>query len=116
VVPGRGQFANSRGDFEFVYVTANHASAADKRDEGASDLITLGPCCNVDYRQGPELFLNDEKLQGELVFWYVPQLKNQTDPGQEYCWATSDIENGVLKARAYPCEAGPLFRVIAAQQ
>lgn len=116
VVPGRGQFANSRGDFEFVYVTANHASAAGKRDEGASDLITLGPCCNVDYRQGPELFLNDEKLQGELVFWYVPQLKNQTDPGQEYCWATSDIENGVLKARAYPCEAGPLFRVIAAQQ
>jgi hypothetical protein len=43
----------------------------------------------------------------------VPQLKNQTEAGQEYCWANSDIENGVLKAKAYPCEAGPLFRVIA---
>jgi hypothetical protein len=108
IEPGRGQFAQGRGDHAWSYVTANAAG----RDEGASDLLTLGPCCNSDFAQGPELFIDaiPEPLAGSLVFWYVPQLKNDTREGQEYCWARNQIRDGVIRVESFPCIAGPLFR------
>lgn len=109
VEPGRGQFKDGRGDFEWVYATAHPPG----RDEGASDLITIGPCCNTDYQQGPERYLNEEKLDQGVVFWYVPQLKNDTDAGREYCWARNQLADGVLQAQSFPCTAGPMFRRLA---
>ena len=110
IEPGRGQFEYGRGDNEWVYVTANKPG----RDEGSSDLLTIGPCCNNDFRQGPEIFLDaqPEPLNGGLVFWYVPQLKNDDRLGQEYCWARNQIVAGVIKAQAFPCIGGPMFRPI----
>jgi hypothetical protein len=82
---------------------------ADK-DEGENDLVTIGPCCNTDYQQGPEKFINDEAIENtNLVMWYVCQMKNDNTPGKEYCWAESYLDHGVYKTRVYPCLAGPLF-------
>ena len=108
IIPGRGQFADGRhGDSEWFYLTARHAD----RDEGASDMLTIGPCCNSDFAQGPEKFIDTppEPLSGQAVLWYVPQLKNATEPGKENCWARSELQAGVLTVRAYPCTGGPLF-------
>lgn len=105
----RGQFNDKgRGDNAFVYVTKN---AAD-RDEGESDLVTIGPCCNTDYRQGPEKFIEPapESIENSsLVVWYVAQLKNDDEKGKEYCWAESVIENGVYKVIEHPCYSGAMF-------
>lgn len=105
----KGQFADGgRGDNAYVYVTKN---AAD-RDEGESDLVTIASCCNTDYHQGPEKFIepNPEPIQNSpLVLWYVAQLKNDGEKGKEYCWAESTIENGVYKVKEYPCYSGPMF-------
>jgi hypothetical protein len=108
VEPGQGQFGDSgRGDNAFVYITVTDAN----HDEGKSDLATLGACCNTDYQQGPEAFITpaESALEQDLVLWYVPQLKNEDTPGQEYCWADTVIENGVPVARSWPCYAGPMF-------
>lgn len=108
VEPGQGQFADrGRGDNAFLYLVRTD----DEHDEGKADLSTLGACCNTDYQQGPEQFITPaEPTTGQdLVIWYVPQLKNQATPGQEYCWADTIIENGVPVARAWPCYAGPMF-------
>ncbi|MBX7240823.1 MAG: hypothetical protein K1X92_03675 [Bacteroidia bacterium] len=109
VVPGNGQFKDGgRGDNAYTYLTVNHPD----KDEGESDLITIGPCCNTDYRQGPEKFIepNPEALnQGGLVMWYVPQIKNDDTKGKEYCWAESFIENGIYSTKIYPCFSGPMF-------
>ena len=106
LVPGRGQFADSRGDFEYVYATAKAAAG-----EGADELPTLGSCCNTDHKQGPEQFINEpaQPLDQGLVIWYVPQMKNELNPGREYCWANPVLENGVVNPKLYPCEAGPMF-------
>lgn len=106
--PGQGQFADrGRGDNAFLYLVRTD----DEHDEGKSDLATMGACCNTDYQQGPEQFITPaEPTTGQdLVIWYVPQLKNEATPGQEYCWADTVIENGVPVARAWPCYAGPMF-------
>lgn len=109
VVPGRGNFDDGgRGDFAFSYVTLHHSEI----EEGDADLPTIGPCCNDDYRQGPEKFMEPVAefiAKGKLVFWYVPQLKNEDTKGKEYCWAESYIEDGIIKNRVFPCFAGPLF-------
>lgn len=108
IEPGQGQFAdNGRGDNAFVFVTKNDPG----RDEGESDLASIGSCCNTDFQQGPEQFLTEpESIENEnLVLWYVPQLENEATPGQEYCWADTVIENGVSVARSWPCFAGPMF-------
>lgn len=106
IEPGRGQFEGERGDNAFVYVTLDHPD----RDEGDSDMITIGPCCNVNYEQGPERFIDNESIEGaNLVLWYVPQIENEAAPGQQYCWAESALDRGVYVAREYPCYAGPLF-------
>lgn len=107
IMPGNGQFGDGgRGDNAYVYVTKY------KPDEGDADLITIGPCCNDDYQQGPEKFIDNppESLRGsDIVLWYVAQMHNDDDPGREYCWADLVIQNGVYVPRVYPCIAGPLF-------
>lgn len=109
VEPSRGQFGDGgRGDFAWTYVTRHEAG----RDEGDADLITVGPCCNTDYRQGPEKFIEPapEPIENaSLVLWYVPQLKNDDTPGREYCWADAVLANGIYSPREFPCYAGPMF-------
>jgi hypothetical protein len=107
IIPGRGQFNDKgRGDNAFIYITKHHSNI----DEGDADLVTIGPCCNTDYQQGPEKFLNNESLNNsELIMWYVPQMRNDNTKGNEYCWAEAKIENGVYKTYSYPCHAGPMF-------
>jgi len=99
----------ARSDSAWFYVTRRHPD----RDEGDADLITIGPCCNTDYRQGPEKFIEpspEPLLEGgeptELVIWYVPELVNDDTRGQEYCWADFDIQEGVYTPYSWPCGAG----------
>lgn len=112
IVPGQGQFDDGgRGDNPYVYVTRRHEPGTGP-DEGESDLITIGPCCNTDYQQGPEKFIDTppETLEsGEVVMWYVAQMKNDATPGQEYCWADALLQDGVYVPVDYPCFAGPMF-------
>lgn len=106
--PGRGQFPHGeRGDNAYIYVTRYVAG----RDEGASDLPTIGSCCNTDHRQGPEQFLAPPEpiANTDLVIWYVAQMANDSTPGQEHCWADTVIVNGLPVAQSWPCAAGPLF-------
>ena len=112
LAPGRGQFGDGgRGDRPFVYVTRRHTEPG-ANDEGDADLITIGPCCNSDYRQGPEKFIEpapEALADSELALWYVAELKNDDTPGKQYCWAESVPENGIYVTKVYPCFSGPLF-------
>lgn len=112
MAPGNGRFGDGgRGDNAFVYVTKLNPA----KDEGETDLVTIGPCCNTDYHQGPEKFIEpspEDINNSPMVVWYVAQLKNDGAKGQEYCWAESYLENGVYKTKAYPCFSGPLFTPI----
>ena len=104
--PDRGQFGDgARGDNAFVYATLH------KPDEGDADMITIGPCCNTDYQQGPEKFMEPPEpiAASDLVLWYVPQMKNDDKPGQQYCWTESVVEQGMVKYKTYPCVFGPMF-------
>jgi hypothetical protein len=109
VVPSTGQFGDGgRGDDAYVYVTLHHPN----QDEGDSDMPTIGPCCNLDYQQGPEKFINTEPeaiADSSLVLWYVAQLKNDDTAGDAYCWAEATLQNGLYKPVQYPCPSGPLF-------
>ncbi len=109
VQPGTGNFNDGgRGDNAFTFITENIAA----KDEGEADLVTIGPCCNTDYQQGPEKFIGttpDNIQNKKLVMWYVPQLKNDNTKGREYCWAESVLENGIYVTKSYPCFAGPMF-------
>lgn len=110
--PGNGNFNDGgRGDNAYVYVTQNNPAV----EEGEADLVTIGPCCNTDYQQGPEKFIgnNPDNIQNKkIVVWYVAQLKNDDSKGREYCWAESVLENGVYVTKSYPCFAGPMFIAI----
>jgi hypothetical protein len=107
--PGNGNFGDGgRGDNAYVFVTLNKPAI----DEGEADLVTIGPCCNTDYHQGPEKYIeesNDDIQNKKLVVWYVAQMKNDNTKGREYCWAESILENGVYVTKAYPCFVGPMF-------
>jgi hypothetical protein len=107
IEPSYGQFNDKgRGDNAWMYVTKW------KVNEGESDLITIGPCCNIDYQQGPEKCIEKENIKNEsIVLWYVPQMKNDDTKGKEYCWAEAVIENGVYRTITYPCFAGPMFYI-----
>ena len=109
IEPGRGQFKDrGRGDFSFVYTTKNIPG----REEGENDLPTIGPCCNADYHQGPEKFIEpraDDIQNTQLVVWYVAQLRNDDRKGYEYCWADNILENGIWSTKIYPCFSGPMF-------
>lgn len=104
--PSFGQFNDGgRGDHAFTYATKF------KEGEGDVNLITIGPCCNTDFRQGPEKFMESESIiDQDYVLWYVPQMKNDDRVGHEYCWAESVLENGIYVAKIYPCFSGPMFK------
>ena len=108
IEPNRGQFKDgSKGDFAYTYFTVNH----EDKDEAKSDMVTIGSCCNTDHKQGPEQFMEPaESLSNQnLVMWYVPQIKNEGKKGEEYCWADTQVENGIAKVKVWPCYAGPMF-------
>jgi hypothetical protein len=109
IATAQGQFADGgRGDQAYVYVTRYHADV----DEGESDMITIGPCCNLNEEQGPEVFIDvppEPIADQEIVLWYVAQLKNDGRKGQEYCWAEAVLEQGVYSPIEYPCWSGPMF-------
>jgi hypothetical protein len=107
--PGNGQFGDGgKGDNSYGYVTKHETG----RDEGENDLSTIGPCCNTDYHQGPEKFIEPQPENinnSSLVVWYVGQMKNDDRKGSEYCWSESVLENGVYTTKIYPCFCGPMF-------
>lgn len=108
IEPNRGQFNDgSKGDFAFSYISVNHKD----KDEGTNDMVTMGACCNTNYQQGPEQFIEPaESLEKQnLVLWYVPQIKNNGTAGEEYCWADTRVEYGIKKVKVWPCYAGPMF-------
>jgi hypothetical protein len=109
IMPSTGQFGDGgRGDNAYIYVTRRDAA----RDEGDSDMPTIGSCCNTDYQQGPEKFIDptpEAITDSGLVIWYVAQLDNDGGQGSEYCWAESVLENGIYVPREYPCASGPMF-------
>jgi hypothetical protein len=111
VSPSHGQFKDGgRGDAPFVYLTRKKDGA-----EGDADLSTIGSCCNDDYRQGPEKFIDatpEAATSAPIVFWYVPQIKNDLRKGQEYCWADSVLKDGVYVPVEYPCWSGPMLTPI----
>lgn len=108
ILANTGQMRDhGRGDHAYVYATKRHLDL----DEGESDFPTIGPCCNQDYHQGPEKFINDESIENsEIVFWYVAQIENDDTKGKEYCWAESILKNGVYVPVIYPCYSGPMFK------
>jgi hypothetical protein len=113
LVVNKGGWENSRGDNPLLYVTLHPAD----RDEGASDLPSIGTCCNQDHRQGPEKFMQPPESippqnTAPLVLWYVAQLQNDSKPGSEYCWADFVLTDGVYQPKAYPCFSGPLLRPV----
>ena len=105
IQPNHGQFGDdSRGDHAYTYVVRHHP------DEGDADMLTLGTCCNTDFRQGPEVFINGESIVNEdIVIWYVPVVENDDRPGHEYCWADKVVENGMYVTKIWPCWSGPMF-------
>jgi hypothetical protein len=109
IMPGNGQFKDGgKGDNAYVYVTMQKTLP----DEGEADLVTIGPCCNIDYKQGPEKFIEpmpDNIENKQLVIWYVAQLKNDNTKGKEYCWAEAVLKNGMYSTLMYPCFCGPMF-------
>ena len=109
IMPGNGQFKDGgRGDNAYVYVTQQKTVP----NEGEADLVTIGPCCNIDYKQGPEKFIEptpDNIENKQLVVWYVAQLKNDNTKGKEYCWADAILQNGMYSTLIYPCFCGPMF-------
>jgi hypothetical protein len=102
--PDRGQWGESRGDNATIFVTRFHPQ------EGDTDLLTLGSCCKLD-EDGPERYINGEDIvDANIVLWYVPRIRNDNRPGQEYCWADSIIdENGNMGVKVWPCSVGPMF-------
>ncbi len=106
IEPARGQFGvGDRGDNAYSYVVVKHPG------EGDEDIPTFGPCCNENYEQGPEQYLADPEplAEGELVFWYVPQIENDDTEGSEYCWAKTVIKDGQRENLAWPGIVGPMF-------
>lgn len=105
--PGQGQFGDGgRGDNAFTYVTLHNPQ------EGDADMVTLGVCCNNNYEQGPEVFIDSppqDIKNKDIVIWYVPQIENDDTPGQEYCWADTAVEEGMIVTKTWPCWSGPMF-------
>ncbi|PDW01930.1 hypothetical protein [Candidatus Viridilinea mediisalina] len=91
------------GDAELAYVYWTHAKPA----EGQGDLPTIGTCCALDERQGPEQFIDGNALAEHPVIWYVPRMTNAE---RERCWADMELEDGVLRPLVWPCSAGVRVR------
>lgn len=110
---GRGQFGDGgHGDNAWIFLDRFHAD----KDEGTTDQATLGACCNTDYRQGPEVYTNDEPLGGApVLLWYIAEQKNSAADGAQYCWADADVVGGVYKMQTYPCASGPKLTLMGAK-
>jgi len=106
IEPNHGQFGDeSRGDNANIFVTRF------SQNEGATDLLTLGSCCDLT-DDGVEQFIEEtQNIDGEnIVLWYVPRIENDMREGHEYCWADTVIgENGNLEVKMWPCIVGPKF-------
>jgi len=109
IEPNRGQFNDaSRGDHATLFTTVF------KPEEGDSDLLTLGSCCNLK-QEGMEPYLAPaEQIDGkQIVIWYVPRIHNDTTAGNEYCWADTSIDDhGNPQVKEWPCAVGPKFTPI----
>ena len=114
IEPGQGQFNDGgRGDNAFIYVSRY------RPEEGDADMVTIGPCCNTDYEQGPQKFIGPDREQitrADLVLWYVAQQENDDTPGQQYCWADNVLEDGVYVPRYWACRVGPMFTPVEPPQ
>ena len=106
IEPNYGQFSDgSRGDNANIFATVF------KKNEGDTDLLTLGSCCNLD-EDGVENYIDaDQSIEGEnIVLWYVPRIANDMREGHEYCWADTVIgKDGNLEVKVWPCIVGPKF-------
>ncbi len=71
--------------------------------EGQGDLPSIGSCCALDARQGPEQFINGESLAEGAVVWFVPRIANAE---RQRCWADTALEHGMLVPRIWPCGSG----------
>lgn len=87
------------GEAELAYVYWTRPAQA----EGQGDLPSIGSCCALDDRQGPEQFVNGEPLDGGAVVWFVPRISNAE---RQRCWADTALEGGMLVPRIWPCGAG----------
>ncbi len=90
------------GDAELAYAYWTRAAAA----EGQGDLPSIGTCCALDARQGPEQFIGPgapESLAEGAVLWLVPRIANAE---RERCWADTTLEDGMLRPQVWPCGAG----------
>ncbi len=108
VEPSYGQFQDGgRGDFAYSYISVDH----EDQDEGAMDMITIGACCNTDYRQGPNQFIEpSESIKNQkLIYWYVPQMKNDNTKGAEYAWCQTEVIDGKAQVKVFPGTVGPKF-------
>ena len=105
IEPNRGQFGDgSRGDNATIFVTLY------KENEGEQDLMTLGSCCKLSEEGVERYFEKVENIEGKnIVFWYVPRVRNDAREGYEYCWADTVLEDGDLKVKVWPCDVGPMF-------
>jgi hypothetical protein len=106
IEPNHGQFHDqSRGDNATLFVTHFHPN------EGESDLLTLGSCCNLK-EDGVERYVEDnESIDAKkIVLWYVPRIYNDSKKGEEYCWADSIVDDsGNIEVKVWPCTVGPKF-------
>jgi len=92
------------GDAGLAYVYWSQAKDA----EGRGDLPSIGQCCALDFRQGPETFADPpEPLGSTPVLWYVPRIENAE---RERCWADSAIENGEIVVQVWPCSSGVVVK------
>ena len=90
------------GDAELAYVYWSRA----RPGEGQGDLASIGSCCALDARQGPEQFIGSDLLEQQPILWYVPRLTN----GERVrCWADMRLEDGLLRPVIWPCSAGLLI-------
>lgn len=88
------------GDARRAYVSWSVVNAA----EGQGDLPSIGTCCRLDVRQGPEAFVTPAEVLGrDLVLWYVPQIANAE---RARCWADTALRDGVLVPQVWPCASG----------
>ncbi len=84
---------------ELAYVYWSRPTPA----EGQGDLPSIGSCCALDARQGPERFINGESLDSGAVVWFVPRIGNAE---RKRCWADTALEGGMLVPRVWPCGGG----------
>lgn len=95
------------GDALDGYVYATVA----RPEEGDGDLSSIGTCCALDERQGPEAFIGlpgspgpgEALAEAGLTLWYVPRITNAE---RARCWADSRLQDGLFVPEIWPCVTG----------